>query len=403
MAKAPKKGLTQSDKVMLQLVGNDTSQLQTDENDVDKDELRALAELDSGSGIKWSVHRVSDMGGKLPGYCGSLTTAELSLDRIASEWGIGRYKVRGTHSNGQFAGQNTITIAEPPKGANGTAAPGVPPVAAQTGVADYIALMEARDEKSSRNMREWATILVPLAAPLIANLLKPAAAGPTLAELTTTLQNMKTLSGEGSNVSKIEELKNLIDVVRGLDPPDKSGSTWVDLIRDTVKEAGPMVTGLLAARSGHPAPVPVVTATAQPNPQLQRQEIPVAGSDPMLQFLGWLREQLSALTHQASLNKDPGLYAEVVVDNIPAGVDPRLLLEQLSRPDWWAVLTQFHSGVQPYPQWFAECRDSMVQLLTEMTAAPTAPAAPVKTAKGKQPKAGVPAQPMPQDSDHGED
>jgi hypothetical protein len=258
--------------------------------------------------------------------------------------------------------------------------------------------MEARDQRSSQNMREWATILAPLAAAIIPNLFNKQS-GPTLAELTTTLQNMKTLSGAGeSAASKITELKDLLEVVRGLDPPEKSGSTWVDLIRDTAKEVGPPLMAMVTARAGQAAPAMTARGTVESatNPQLTRAAEPA--EDPMLQFLGWLREQLAALIHQASLNKDPGLYAEVVVDNLPAGVDPRLLRDQLAKADWWATMANFAPGVQPYPQWFAECREEMLRLLNDMMAAPVAPAPVAQKPKVK--KSGVQQlRPMPSDAD----
>lgn len=93
----------------------------------------------------------------------------------------------------------------------------------------------------------------------------------------------------------------------------------------------------------------------------------------MLALLGWLKEQLAGLAHQASLNKDPALYAEVVLDNLPPGVDPKMLLNFLGANDWWAKLTQFFPGVQPYPQWFADCRKELVNGLQEMINAVESP------------------------------
>lgn len=398
MAKSTKNTGSKGSETIVRIVGSEESNVQTDENEADPDELRAIAELNSGSGVKWSVHRVSSMGGKEPGYCGSLTTAELSMERLATEWGVGRYRVRGTRDNGTFAGQSTVTVAEAPRL---PAAQAVAPASTTTSVQDYIALMEQRDERSSRNMREWAAILAPLAVSILPNLFK-GSSGPTLAELTTTLQNMKTLSGQGeSAASKITELKEMLEVVRGLDPPDKTGSTWVDLVRDTVKEVGAPLMAMVGARTGQPIPAPRVAAAApidaNGNPQLI--QAPAPSGEPMLQLMAWLKDQLAALTHQASLNKDPDLYAEVVVDNLPAGVDPKLLRDQLARPDWWAVMGGFYPGVQPYPQWFAECRESILTRLNEMIGAPEIAPPP---ASGKPPKKKivVPIKPMP--ADHGE-
>lgn len=341
--------------------------VEVDEDAQDPDELRALAELNAGSDVKWSIHRVSDMGGKRPGYCGALTTAELTLDRIAAEWGIGKYKVRGSRSNGQFAGQSTITIAEAPKGdiKPVVAAPG----AAPTSMQDYIALMEAKDLQRSQSMREWAAILAPIFAPIAANMF--GSKGPTLAELTQTLMNMKTLNGGSeSSLTKIEELAKLVEVVQGIGGEGGKGSTWADIARDAIKTVGEAVP-LIASRIPGMAPPPALPAPAAASPpNASPQTRPATGQapakvPPMMQLLGWLKEQMTALAHQASLNKDPVFYADVVLDNLPE-VDPTMLRNMLGQADWWATLCQFSPNVQPYPQWFAECREALLKGLDEM-------------------------------------
>jgi hypothetical protein len=346
--------------------------VEVDEDAQDPDELRALAELNAGSDVKWSIHRVSDMGGKRPGYCGALTTAELTLDRIATEWGIGKYKVRGTRSNGQFAGQSTITIAEAPKGLETKPAPVTG--AAPTTMQDYILLMEAKDAQRSTNMKEWAAILAPIVAPLISNFVGNK--GPTLQDLTATLVNMKQLNGGSeSQLSKIEELAKLVEVVQGIGGDGGKGSSWADIVRDGIKTVGDVLPALATRIPGFmpppaapaltpPAPV-VVSHNSPPAPGPRPQAAPKPSGDPMLQLLGWLKEQCAGLAHQASLNKDPNLYADVVLDNLP-DVDPTMLRNMLGAPDWWATLCQFSPNVQPYPQWFAECREALLKGLDEM-------------------------------------
>jgi hypothetical protein len=356
----------------------DAGIVEVDEDAQDPDELRALAELNAGSDVKWSIHRVSDMGGKRPGYCGALTTAELTLDRIAAEWGIGKYKVRGSRSNGQFAGQSTITIAEAPKG---DAKPVSVSGAAPTSIQDYIALMEAKDLQRSQSMREWAAILAPIFAPLAANMFS-GNKGPTLAELTQTLMNMKTLNGGSeSSLSKIEELAKLVEVVQGIGGDGGKGSGWADIVRDGIKTVGDVLPALASRIPGMlPAPPAAPPALASPfsasAPPGARQQPPPKAATPMLQMLGWLKEQLTALAHQASLNKDPNLYADVVLDNLPQ-IDPAMLRDMLAKPDWWATLVQFSPNVQPYPQWFAECREALLKGLEEIIGAAAPPSPPL--------------------------
>jgi hypothetical protein len=340
----------------------------------DQDELRAIAEMEGGSDIKWTVTRTSDFGNKRAGYVGTLTTGDVSMETIANEWGKGTYRVRGTRSNGQFVKSTTVVIAEepkrPPQTLMAAAGPG-------SSVQDFIALMDARAEREGEKWLKWAAILSPLLAPALANLFS-GTKGTTLTELTTALSNIKQLEG-GSKVDQMSEftkLLELVDRVKGDDKP--AGSTWADIVRDGIREVGPVLGGLVQLRTGHPPPPSLPKTDSPPAPQGEATQ-----DNPMLQLLAWFKTQLQGLIYQASMNKDPGLYAEVVLDNLPAGADIKQLHGYLAREDWWAMLTQFSPGVQPYPQWFAECRAELVKGLESLMEPPAPAPAPAKVPKAK--------------------
>ena len=339
----------------------------------DDDELRAIAAMDGGSDVKWTVMRTSDHGEKKAGFCGELSTGDVSMAKIAEEWGRGKYRVRGTRSNGTFVKQYTIVVAEEPKRA---AVQTLMPAGPANSVQDFIALMDARAEREGEKWLKWGAILTPLLAPAIANLFGQSK-GTTLTELTTALANIKQLEG-GSKVDQMSEftkLLELVDRVKGDDKP--AGSTWADIVRDGIGQVGPILGGLVTARTGQPLPSLPKTDSPPAAPGEATQ------GDPMLQLLAWFKTQLQGLIYQASMNKDPGLYAEVVLDNLPAGADVAQLAAMLKREDWWAMLTQFSPGVTPYPQWFAECRAELVKGLDAMMEPPVplAPVKPVKPAK----------------------
>src|SRR5580693_71227 len=270
-------------KRTVKIVADDSGELTLDgeksELPEDSDELRALAELDPGGDITFQIWKTMPINEK--GFVGQLTASELTVENIQQEFGKGRYRVRGIRSNGTYAKQTTIDIARDPKGS----APAVSAQAA-TPMQDYIAFIDAREARSSQNMREWATILAPLGAALIPALIGNK--GPTLAELTTTLTNLKSLNGgNDSSLGKIEEVTKLIEAVRGIGGDDKTGSTWVDLIRDGVKELGPAIGAIVATRipgvSAPPAalPKPATPPAAAPTPTPE-------GKDPMSELLSWL-------------------------------------------------------------------------------------------------------------------
>jgi hypothetical protein len=334
----------------------------------DSDELRALAELDPGGDITFQIWKTMPINEK--GFVGQLTASELTVEKIQQEFGKGRYRVRGIRSNGTYAKQTTIDIARDPKGSASAVS-----AQAATPMQDYIAFIDAREARSSQNMREWATILAPLGAALIPALIGNK--GPTLAELTTTLTNLKSLNGgNDSSLGKIEEVTKLIEAVRGIGGDEKTGSTWVDLIRDGVKELGPAIGAIVATRlpgiSAPPAALPKLATPPAAAPAAVPAPTP-EGKDPMSELLSWLREQLEGLVTQAKRNSDPNLYADVVLDNLPDGVDPAMLKNFLAKSDWWASLTMFYPPVRPHAKWFTDCRQALLAGLEEMLAPPAEP------------------------------
>lgn len=67
------------------LRGNAEEVVESDETTPDIDELRAIAEMEGGGDIKWTVFRTSDVGNKKSGYCGTLSTGDVSFQKIAEE------------------------------------------------------------------------------------------------------------------------------------------------------------------------------------------------------------------------------------------------------------------------------------------------------------------------------
>lgn len=371
-----------------QLADTGNSDITMSDDDEDPDELRALAEIDGGSDVTFQVHRLLPVSAK--GYIGSLSAAELSLAKIQEDYGAGRYRVRGIRSNGTYAGQRTIDIAAAPPKVGGQPQQAAP----QNSMTDYLSLMEVQSQKRSDELKAWAAILAPVVVAIIPALLNRGSQGPTLADLTTTMMNMKNLNAPESGVSKFKELKEMLELTQSMKPDvESNGSTWVDLIRDGVKELAPMVPAIMgaAAARGQP-PVslgaqngPIVAA--QPVPQIEQPE-----TEP--DMLAWLKQQLVGLVHQASQGKDPSLYAEVVLDNLPAGSDPKQLRMLLVQNTWWETLSSFHPPVAPYKPWFNKCRAELLLGLDDMLGLAPKPELDPKPAR--------PARPADMPTDNGE-
>jgi hypothetical protein len=255
------------------------------------------------------------------------------------------------------------------------------PAGPANSVQDFIALMDARAEREGEKWLKWAAILSPLLAPAIANLFS-GSKGTTLTELTTALANVKALEG-GNKVDQMSEFTKIMELVDHVRGDDKSaGSTWADIARDAIGQVGPVLGGLVQMKTGvRPPSLPSHPQGAE-SPPAQATD----SSNPMLQLLAWFKSQIEGLIYQASRNRDPLLYAEVVLDNLPAGADLGQLRGILGGDDWWQKLSGFAPGVQPYPQWFAECRAELLSGLDQLLEPPKITPEPPAPKATKKPK-----------------
>jgi hypothetical protein len=191
-----------------------------------------------------------------------------------------------------------------------------------------------------------------------------------------------------------------------------TGATWVDIVRDGIQGARPLLEGLAGrliapgmptlpprpmlppppfgpTSISPPAPGSAAPPSTAPTPPGGNGENSAAAQPPPVQpvmsFLPWLRDNLQALIYQAGRNKDPGLYASVMLDNLPPGTDPALLKGFIERADWWEQLRQFAPGVTPYPAWFEEFREAVLEIMN--------------TPAEEPPPGEAPAQPAPHDGE----
>lgn len=107
---------------------------------------------------------------------------------------------------------------------------------------------------------------------------------------------------------------------------------------------------------------------AIPSPISETNPIPTNGEEgdmnlALVSLLPYLRKQMELLVIKAARNSDPGLYAELLLDNLPDGVNPKTLLAFIQRDDWWTVLQEFDARVEPYAGWFTNFRNDLIDAI----------------------------------------
>lgn len=353
----------------------------------DADLMRVLQELDNPDDITWRVTRIWPATPGERGFLDTLTSTELTLQYMRDTYGAGKYHLKGMRSDGTFAKHATVHIARTRNTENKQPAQDQgqkPP--AQMGMFEFMTMMRESEARSSELMLRWGAIIAPIAGPLLTALitrpppqLPPM---PTMNDFASMAANLKELLKDDKRTpDNTEQLIKLLGVLKDYGPGGEKGgegSNWLDFGRDVLDTLKPGLQGLAARlaterkeRTQQPTQqrlppalqVPPAAAPTQPPSPATTGAQPAAtpeGGD-MLQLLNWLKGTLRNLIRQAAANKDPSLYAEVALDNVPQGTDPAKLLEYLNRDDWWEVLSAFVPDVAPYKGWFTEFRDECIK------------------------------------------
>lgn len=73
-----------------------------------------------------------------------------------------------------------------------------------------------------------------------------------------------------------------------------------------------------------------------------------------------LAQQLPVLLRGAQGDSDPGVYAQLILDQVPE-LYLRPMIEYLKKPDWFDLLARADGRVVPFKQWFQALGSEIVQ------------------------------------------
>lgn len=371
----------------------------------DLDVLAGLREIDGAEGVRWKVYRVNDDDPKRNGFLDEIGASQLTTNTLRDRFGGGTYRVRGHYPNGQFAAQRTIAIAldAPVRRVGAVVNEGA---GSGNGFDPQRFLLEqevredAKRERARKERNELLALIIPAVAPIAAAMigrqgpdltaLVAALKGPTMPEMMQGLASLKALVPE-QTTDPFDRAMKIMDMIQDKTGGPGAGETgWFDLGKELIKAVGPTLGPALEARfaasGGAPssALLQIATDSAQSvesrslNAPAQPEENPQMFAQ--LVLLPWLKAQLAMALTKAQKNSDPGLIAERILDDLPAGIAPENVAELLSRADWWTQLRRFDPGVAPYAAWFAQMREAMLAELTEVVdkEGPVSPAMKVK-------------------------
>lgn len=304
------------------------------------------------------VWRYSDERGSYE-YVRLIPAAEFNEERLQQRYGGGQY--RGDVIDG--AGRHLGSV--PPFAIAGDAlalrpAPGAAAAAAAPDVASQLAPMFAALIDGQRAIAE-ALARVGTAQPAAAGIDQVVAIARALRDLAPApaAAAAGATTPAGTPLAQVRELLQVSELLgRGSNAPD-----WALLVREGVQP----VVGLmrehinLSREQMHlrrrPPAAPAAAAAAAPAPA--GAALATAAGDPLAPLLGalspWAR---SFLLDCAASDKDPALYAELVLDKLPGEVFDALP-QLLAAPDVGARVVALVPEWEPFRDWFVQLVDAL--------------------------------------------
>jgi hypothetical protein len=289
---------------------------------------------------------------------------------------------------------------------------------------------EERDERRRKERMDLIATLGPIVAPIIAAMvqnrgpdlttllaaMKPDP-GPNMLDVVQTLKAMKELDGPAQipQEDSVDKIFRVVDMLKesGFGAGEGKTDLW-DLAKELIKQVGPglgQVAGAIAqavqarqsaavpalpagasapampALSGpgtsavpampaqpttvlRPVTPPPSTGAANPSPSIDPKKAEAMGLFdllPLAPHLPWLKGHIERNLVYAARGSNPQLYAEVMADDFPSVVDPRVLGGVLARPDWFNLLKSLDIRVAQFEEWFTVFRDELLKLIQEDT------------------------------------
>jgi hypothetical protein len=345
----------------LPAAGNDEIKLSDAVPDADDDSeldvIEKLRGMGSGSGYTCAVYRIRVNPGEKQGYCRTFNMADISPETIREIYGGGTYRLKVKDSNGKFVhgGSEVIEIIDEPK--VGVVMPAGQPAPMETldGIAKIAAMF--KPGTSDGGMAAMIPLILGMMdsqSKLFASMMNRPRDELKIADIIALVKS----SGEGSDPVKL--LLQGLELGKGLGGGGETG--WMDIGKSALEAIGPMLAQQREANG-----LPAHDTTTRQRPALPAPKPGEAPAQPrgegdvgLIQKLNWLKQQVNILIHHAARNKNPELYAEVMLDNLPPFITEDEILQRMHEPDAVATLATLDGRVANHAAWFEAFRLAVI-------------------------------------------
>lgn len=294
---------------------------------------------DGSEGWRWYLSRYL-ANGKGREECTTYAVGSISIDQLREEWGPGRYYARLRGPTGLLKRHHVFTLAAPRAA---------------------IAPASSSSDQLSGFLRELDTRLAAMARPAER---PPGLDAAQLLDIAGKLADrMAPPPQQRSELDTFLKYFEIFDKLRGAD-----GDATNTLIKEGFTTARPLLEALTTRLGGAPAngAAPEGNGTKQPEPRRAALENP-----PMLELVNWLQHQVRYLIPKARAGSSASLYAELMLDNLPAGVTADMVLSALQQQGALDKLFNVlpnddRIAAQTVRPWFEELRTELVGFLVAL-------------------------------------
>lgn len=322
-----------------------------------------LSELGTLEDLRVRVRQLEPVKGS----CETYSAADFSIERVRSDYGAGKYHCTIIGPDGRAKRHRMVTIAarlEPPKPAT--------PITTPTDVLTMLSRMQA---ESGERLMKWAAVIVPtLGTAIAAYFNRPRDTrkefDPIAAQTAFFQQLALAKEMFGGNSNGADTLIKAIEVLKDVMP--SGGGESGGMVEQLLK-ALPAIQGLIGSRAA--TPLPSTPPTAQrpiiipPDPAPVADVAPAAlesSTEPAaLDLVTWIKNELAMLIAKAEASKDPELYGDVLIDDLPPSLDPQSLLDALKDETWLFKLVAIDRRVSDHERWFKRLRNYVVRVLSD--------------------------------------
>jgi hypothetical protein len=366
---------------------------------IDEDSLESeLRDIQNG---KVRVSRKSNKQGSPGGYLFTIGSDEMSLDdlmdKIRREYGGGEYRLRVTRSNGAFAINRDVSIAEPLTPAVQVAPPVAP--ASDDRLASILMSMQENNRLLMDSMRQqqlaqaesMQTVFVEIIRAQAQREPSPAAAQQSPTDMLAMMGMFKELFGSEKHADPMKVFLQGVDFAKKMTGGDGDDNPVIEMLKTL---APPL---LALAQQGAPMPRPPMVMqrapalpqqpVAQPAPpvvdtngrsnvqgdggvsemtelsgdQGSAGDLSVDDSEQLLELARQMAPYINVLTTAATIDADPETYANMVLDM----VQPEQVLAIVGNDQRYGDLLAQIPGIEDLREWFDSLRACLVELLKD--------------------------------------